>query len=180
MTAPAVNFLVDKLPALRLTLQSDHPNDFLASRYKGPFEQIGGPDDFGLAMVSATEIDLEKSASAYRALHERLDQAVTEQATRMLDLGVDLVLANIGYVPLLAARQAGIPAIALSCLNWADIYGHYFSAEPEAAAMFGMKPYVLRDARLRGEISGSKIGKRIFYSRDELLKLLARNQAESR
>jgi hypothetical protein len=52
--------------------------------------------------------------------------------------------------------------------------------EPEAAAMFGMKPHVLRDARLRGEVVGSRIGKRIFYSRDELLKLLARNQTESR
>jgi hypothetical protein len=52
--------------------------------------------------------------------------------------------------------------------------------EPEAAAMFGMKPYVLRDARLRGEVSGSRIGKRIFYSRDELLKLLATNRTEGR
>jgi len=52
--------------------------------------------------------------------------------------------------------------------------------EPEAAAMFGMKPHVLRDARLRGEVIGSRIGKRIFYSREELLKLLAKNQTNGR
>lgn len=52
--------------------------------------------------------------------------------------------------------------------------------EAEAAAMFGMKAHVLRDARLRGEVIGSRIGKRIVYSREELLKLLARNQTESR
>lgn len=52
-------------------------------------------------------------------------------------------------------------------------------SEAEAAALIGVKPYVLRDARLRGEVIGSRIGKRIFYSRDELLKLLA-NQTEGR
>ncbi len=52
--------------------------------------------------------------------------------------------------------------------------------EPEGAALLGMPPHVLRDARLRGEIAGARIGKRIYYGRDELLKLLARNQTESR
>jgi hypothetical protein len=52
--------------------------------------------------------------------------------------------------------------------------------EPEAAALLGMKPYVLRDARLRGETIGSRIGKKVYYSRDELLKLLARNQTNGR
>lgn len=135
MTAPVVNALADKLPALRLTLQSNHPKDLLTSRFEAPFEQIDGDHDFGLEMASATEIRLEESAEAYRALHGRLADVVTEQATRMLDLGVDLLLANIGYIPLLAARQAGIPALALSCLHWADIYRHYFSNRPESAAI---------------------------------------------
>ena len=135
MTAPVVNALAAKLPALRLTLQSNHPNDFLSSRFTPPFEQISGPDDFGLMMNSATSIDMQGSAAAYRSLHQRLSQAVTKQAERMLWLRIDLVLSNIGYVPLLAASQAGIPAIALSCLNWADIYAHYFGGLEEAKAV---------------------------------------------
>ncbi len=148
MTAPVVNALTDKLPALRLTLQSNHPKDLLASRFKVPFEQIGGDDDFGLRMATATEIRLEDSAEAYRALHGRLADAVAEQAGRMRRLGVDLLLSNIGYVPLLAARKAGIPAIALSCLNWADIYGHYFSGRPEAAAVEADMLAAYRSARI--------------------------------
>jgi hypothetical protein len=135
MTAPVVNALADRLPGLRLTLQSNHPKDLLASRYVAPFAQIAGADDFGLIMASATEIRLEDTAIAYRRLHDRLDEVVTEQAQRLLNLGVDLLLSNIGYVPLLAARQAGIPTIALSCLNWADIYNHFFADRPEAAAI---------------------------------------------
>lgn len=52
--------------------------------------------------------------------------------------------------------------------------------EAEAAALLSMKPHVLRDARLRGEVVASRIGKRVFYSRDALLKLLAKNQIDGR
>lgn len=44
--------------------------------------------------------------------------------------------------------------------------------EPEAAASIGVARHVLRDARLRGEIKGSKPGKSVVYRRDELLKFL--------
>jgi hypothetical protein len=44
--------------------------------------------------------------------------------------------------------------------------------EPQAAAILSIKPHVLRDARLRGEIFGSRVGKRILYERDELLRFL--------
>lgn len=49
-------------------------------------------------------------------------------------------------------------------------------SEPEAAALLSVKPYVLRDARLRGEIAGFRIGKGIRYERDELLRFLRRQR----
>jgi hypothetical protein len=45
--------------------------------------------------------------------------------------------------------------------------------EAEAAALLGVERHTLRDCRLRGEIHGKKIGKRIVYSRDALVKFLA-------
>ena len=45
-------------------------------------------------------------------------------------------------------------------------------SEPEAAALLSVKPHVLRDARLRGEIEGFKLGKGMRYARDELLRFL--------
>jgi len=44
--------------------------------------------------------------------------------------------------------------------------------EPEAAALFGVAPHVLRDARRRGEISARLCGKRYIYPRSELLRFL--------
>ena len=44
--------------------------------------------------------------------------------------------------------------------------------EPEAAALLSIRPHVLRDARLRGEIGACRLGRRVLYPRDELLKFL--------
>ena len=44
--------------------------------------------------------------------------------------------------------------------------------EAEAAALLGIRPHVLRDARLRGELAGSRVGKKVIYERDELLRFL--------
>jgi excisionase family DNA binding protein len=48
--------------------------------------------------------------------------------------------------------------------------------EAEAAALLGVERYVLRDARLRGELSGSRVGKRVLYEREELLGYLRRQR----
>ena len=49
--------------------------------------------------------------------------------------------------------------------------------EPEAAAQLGVRPHVLRDARLRGEIEGARVGKRIVYTREQLVKFLQKSQS---
>ncbi len=48
--------------------------------------------------------------------------------------------------------------------------------EAEAAALLGIERHVLRDARLRGELTGSRVGKRILYERQELLGYLRRQR----
>ena len=50
--------------------------------------------------------------------------------------------------------------------------GRLAYAEAEAAALIGVERHVLRDARLRQEIEGSKVGKKIVYTRDQLLRFL--------
>lgn len=49
-------------------------------------------------------------------------------------------------------------------------------SESEAAAVLGVRPHVLRDARLRGEITATKIGGRIGYEVGELRNYLTRNR----
>ncbi len=50
--------------------------------------------------------------------------------------------------------------------------GRLAYTEAEAASLVGVERHVLRDARLRHEIEASRVGKRIVYTRDELLRFL--------
>jgi hypothetical protein len=58
--------------------------------------------------------------------------------------------------------------------------GHLCYSEEEAARLLGLRPHVLRDTRRRGEIVASQIvGRRIRYTRDDLLRYLAERRVEA-
>lgn len=48
--------------------------------------------------------------------------------------------------------------------------------EAQAAKLLGIATHQLRDARLRGEITATRLGGRIGYERSELLAYLVRNR----
>mgnify|MGYP002623125285 CR=1 FL=1 len=50
--------------------------------------------------------------------------------------------------------------------------------EPDAAAAVGIKPHALRDLRRKGLIVGSRLGGRIVYTRESLVKLLEDQRQE--
>jgi len=131
MTAPVVAEFRRRCPGLRLTIQTTVDPAFLRSRY-GDFDHVNQIDDFGFRMVSATGIDLDASARDYAGLAGRYDLAVADNARMMGQRRPDLVLSNVAFVPLAAATSLGIPALALSSLNWADMYRHYLGDRPEA------------------------------------------------
>ena len=135
-TAPVIGTLRERLPDLGLCIQSDVPRAYLETRIAPPFEQQAGFEDFGLYMRDALNIDLERTAQAYAARHARWDAVVEEQMHVLARWQPDLVLANVGYVVLEAAARLGIPAFAMSSLNWAGIYRHCFGDRPEAPAVF--------------------------------------------
>ena len=61
-----------------------------------------------------------------------------------------------------------------------DRFGHDHNRiaykEAEAAALLGMKSHVVRDARLRGQISGSKVGRGYVYTRADPLAFVERQK----
>jgi hypothetical protein len=76
--------------------------------------------DFGFEMHDAITIDDRRSIARYAALHA--DPAwLDRERDALRALGVDAVIANIGYMPLAAAVSLGLPAFGVSSLNWADV-----------------------------------------------------------
>jgi len=135
--APVVNALRARRPDLRVTVQSPLPRDVLESMLSGGFEHDTTPADVGMTMRSAIDIDLEASRDAYAVFHADFEAKARTLADRLKATRADLVFAGVPYLPLLAASHAGIPSVALSSLNWADLYGHYFGSDAVHESMLG-------------------------------------------
>lgn len=130
MTAPLVAELRRRCPAMRLTIQTALPRDFLATRY-GSFDLVDKIPDFGFVMHSAMAVDVPASAARYLALHADFPALVEQEAERLRAAAPTLVLANVPYITVAAAARAGIPVVAYSSLNWADLADHFLGHLPE-------------------------------------------------
>lgn len=146
--APVVNALAHRRPGLRITVLTSVPEAFLRERIEVPFTCHRHAPDFGLCMKSALEIDLERSARAYRDLHADWAAAMAAESGLLAGLVPDLVLADVPYLTLAAASALSVPAVALCSLNWADIYRHYFSTRPEAGTVLAQMEAAYESARL--------------------------------
>jgi hypothetical protein len=132
-TAPVVNALRRQLPTLRLTLYTNLPRSFLAGRFEGEFAHIAQSPDVGMCMKNALEVDVAASGHAYQRYHQHWKAAITAEAGLLAAHAPDAVLANVPYRILAAAERAGIPALAMCNLNWADIFRHFGATLPNAA-----------------------------------------------
>ncbi|MDD2914888.1 MAG: hypothetical protein PHP70_06160 [Gallionella sp.] len=136
-TAPVLNALQRMLPQLRLTVRSGVPLAHLRSRIRAPFDHLTSEGDIGMLMSSAVDVLSDESRAAYRAFHADWDARVAAEACLLRELGADMVLSNVGYLPLAGAQRAGIQNAALCSLNWFDIYRHYCGNDAIAAQIHG-------------------------------------------
>lgn len=148
-TAAVLNALRAVEPALRLTLLTALPREFLERRIDGPFTLIARETDIGMAMADALDVQREVSHAAYARFHEHWPRRIEDEARFLESLAPDLVLANVPYLALAGAQRAGIPNLAMCSLNWADIYAHYFGRDRVHGEM--LAAYGAADAFLRLE-----------------------------
>jgi len=147
-TAAVVNALCERRPGLRVTLQSGLPRTVLARFISCPFELIEKAADVGMLMASPLEVLAGETAEAYEAFHAGWDARVEADAAALARLVPDLVFSNVSYLPLAAAKRAGITGIGMSSLNWADLYWDFCGARPEAARIHGEIVAAYGDAEL--------------------------------
>lgn len=136
-TAPVVNELARLIPELRVTLRTIAPRHILMQCFQCDFQHIPVAFDFGMRMANAVDVEVERSAVAYRALHANWEEKVEHEARAMSMLKPDLLLANAPCLSLAAAHVAGIRAVAMCSLNWADIYRHYCAEDAACGTIYG-------------------------------------------
>jgi hypothetical protein len=133
--APVVNRVRELQPGLRLTVVSNLPSAVLTSRLAGEFTRITVETDAVMRMHSAWQVDVPGTCRAWREFHRDWEAGVCREVERLRRIKPDLLLADIPYRLLLAARQAGIPAVALCSLNWAAMHAAYCDGEADGAAI---------------------------------------------
>lgn len=144
--APVLNRLSQSLPDLRLTICSKVPLRQLKSRIHPGFTYIDEAVDFGMVMANALDVLPEPSLAMYREFHDDWPGRVTHESRRITQLAPDIVLSNVAYLPLAAAKRAGITCIALSSLNWADIFAAYCGGMPGVAQILEQMRQAYADA----------------------------------
>lgn len=196
MTAPVVNALCRAHPQIRLSIRTTLPEWFLRSKYHTEFTIIPEACDFGFAMHNAFRVDVEASLAKYREFHRNWPDRVCAEQQRLTALAPDLVLSNVAYLPIAAARRAGIPAIGLCCLNWADLFSHFMGKQAGAAEieqqiraayldctaficpqptmpMAWLKPHIVGPLGIRGQDCREQILQRLSLAPDARLVLVS-------
>lgn len=134
-TSAVVNELVRLVPELHVTVRTATSYDFLKTRFQCQFQYMPVAFDFGMKMANAVDVQVEESAAAYREFHADWQHKVEREAEVMRQLKPDLLLANVPYLSLAAAQSAGVRAVGMCCLNWADIYLHYCTGDAASQAI---------------------------------------------
>jgi UDP:flavonoid glycosyltransferase YjiC (YdhE family) len=140
--APVINAMCEQLPEIQLTVQGNFPKDIIAKRIKGEFALYSTAADVGFAMHGPSEIDWPTTQSWYQQFHARWDEQLQAETQLLLDLGIDLVIADVPYLPLVAATEAAIPSVAYSSLNWVDT----LLENPQVATALGQEIEQMRVA----------------------------------
>jgi hypothetical protein len=134
MTLPVLTALKARRPDVRLTVRSGLAAGWLRARVETPFDYIADAD-FGMAMAGSLTVSARESLDHYRRMHGDWPGAVAGAAAALAPLKADLLLSNISYLSLAAAQALGIPCVAYSSLNWADVFWAYCGNLPGAEAI---------------------------------------------
>lgn len=131
--APVCNALVAQCPSLNLTVWSGLPLATLRQRIDAPFTHHHAPCDIGFVMHDALRVDVEASWSRYGQREQQWAMHLDAACALVAQSQPDLIVSDVGELPLAAGQVLGIPTIAMSSLNWADLARAYFATMPGSA-----------------------------------------------
>ena len=136
-------------PAVRVTVTTDLPADFLRSRVRSE-NLVVRPGAFDVGMVQQDSIRVDVGATLARALElaEDRPRLADYEAEMLRGEGADLVVADIPSIPLEAAAAAGIPAVAVGNFSWDWIYSPFVARDPRWSRVVRMFAEGYRQARV--------------------------------
>ena len=118
-------------PDLRFTLITMLPEPFLRNRLPaGDWTFRAVSFDVGMVQRDSIRVDVAATLAAVRSLCDRRGEMVKQEVEWLRRERVDLVVADIAAIPLEAAGDAGIPALAVGNFAWDWIYDEFAERDP--------------------------------------------------
>lgn len=146
--APVCDALWQLRPNLALTIWSALPASTLRQRISVPFTHINAPCDIGFVMHDARHVDIEASWNRYKNREANWAEALRVACSIVDDARPDLIISDVGDMPLAAGQALGIPTIAMSSLNWADMARNYFHHLPGHEAILSRMDQIYANSTL--------------------------------
>ena len=119
--APIAHALCRRIPKLRVTLQGTVSRAFIEARMPAGCAYIEQAADVALPMDGPLHARWHEGLAVYTAFDAEHARQLARQRALLEQDPPDLVLADIPWLPLTAARELSIPAVGLCSLNWYDI-----------------------------------------------------------
>ena len=138
-------------PAVKITVTTDLPEDFLRSRLPqadGRLVVRPGAFDVGMVQKDSIRVDVDATLEAALELLAERPRLMDYEAEMLRGEGADLVVADIPSIPLEAAAAAGIPAVAVGNFAWDWIYAPFAAHDPRWRPVIRMFEEGYRKAKL--------------------------------
>jgi len=125
-----LNALHSAAPDIEIIVKTDLPLAFMQSRLPSPIKIVPSAFDIGLIQKDSIQIDLKASIEAVEHLYAHESNLIVGEMEFIDRENVGVVVADIPAIPLEAAKQAGIPAIATGNFGWDWIYSDFVKFDP--------------------------------------------------
>ncbi len=119
--APIAHALAERQPDLRITLHGAIEPAVAVARLPRDFRHLDEAADVALPMDGPLRVRWDEGLARYIAFDAEHERHLERQCALLAQDPPDLLLADVPWMPLLAARELGIPAVALCSLSWLDI-----------------------------------------------------------
>jgi len=122
--------LIDRDPSVDITIVSDIPELLIGQNVGRMLPCRKRRLDVGLVQQDSLRFDLEATREVLEDLHCRSEGLVEEEVHFLRSREIGAVVADIPFLPFVAASRCGIPSIGISNFSWDWIYRAYAHGEP--------------------------------------------------
>ena len=126
-------------PELPLLIKTTAPERLFREELPGrAFEYVAAEYDCGCLQSDSVSVLRRETLTRYAEIARRNHERLPDEIAFLQKCGVKCVASDIPAFPLWAAREAGIPSVAVGNFTWHDIYSEYAETAEDAALLAKM------------------------------------------